>query len=85
MSMLDGKWSGEGVEMEFASDGTVKVTVLERTEIYKYRFLDSHTIEIDIPGLPKAEQIYEIEFTNDALTLSQSGILRAYKRLAKYS
>jgi len=81
MSILDGKWSGEGVEMEFASDGMVKVTVFERTEIYKYRFLDSHTIEIDIPGISQPQKIYEIEITNDALTLTQSGIPRGYKRL----
>ena len=82
MSALDGKWSGEGVEMEFASDGTVKVTVLERTDVYKYRFLGSNTIEIDIPGIPKTQQIYEIVVTGDTFTLSQSGIPRSYKRLA---
>ena len=82
MSILDGKWSGEGVEMEFASDGMVKVTVFGRTEIYQYRFLDSDTIEIDIPGISHSQQIYKIEITNEALTLTQSGLPRVYKRSA---
>lgn len=82
ISAVDGKWSGEGVEMEFASDGSLKVMVFERTEIYQYRFLDSNTLGIDIPGIPKTQQIHWIVVTGDTLTLSQSGITRVYKRLA---
>ena len=79
-----GTWEqvgGVGEVLQFSNDGTITATSLGITGVGSYEFIDNDTIRINLPGIFSSSQIFDVQISDDTLTLSYNGTSVHYRRI----